>query len=100
MTKVVTYQLAHLSRAYVDLCDSCAGSYHTPLGPVSVGAHEGICYCNTVGHGHPDDWGRAEVDARWVDMDGSVSEEVYRICRSCLDAGSPGGPGYRAVDDD
>ena len=38
--------------------------------------------------------GPAEVTARWVDQDGVASQHTVDICRECLRAGAPGGPGY------
>lgn len=55
-------------------------------------------YCSTVvAHGHESEWGEGEIRARWVDTDGSVSDETYLVCLDCLRASAPGGPGYQAV---
>ena len=45
----------------------------------------------------PQDCGRAEVEAHWLDEEGQQSDETYMVCRECLAAGSASGPGYRAV---
>ncbi len=47
-SRVVTYQLAYLTKTEVELCADCAArgpSYHLrgQLGPVSHGAHDGAC---------------------------------------------------------
>jgi len=48
----------------------------------------------------PEDCGTAEIDAKWIDGDGVISEAPSAlICRDCFDAGDPTGPGFvRVVD--
>lgn len=38
------------------------------------------------------------VSARWIDDDGNVSDDVFRVCADCLRAGHRDGPGYRRCD--
>ena len=46
----------------------------------------------------PPPWGKAEVEARWRDAEGVLSEDTYWVCCDCASAGVPGGPGYEPVE--
>lgn len=56
------------------------------------------CYHCALVHDDEADRGPAEIEAYWLDTDGSLSADVFSVCRECLSQTPRGGPGYvRAI---
>lgn len=71
------------------VCDGCAVC-------VDLDA-DGLGPCEHCA-GTQEEPGPATARARWIGDEADESEQVYAVCRACLEGGAPDGPGYRQID--